>query len=88
MMKTIDKIKEKRVVSEELKSRVKEFGKINRAILTALKEKDKTIPQIAEETKLEPHRVTYHLMTLLRYGKIVAGDADDLDEYYFYKLKK
>lgn len=87
-MKTIDTIKEKREVSEELKSRVKEFGKINRTILTALKEKDKTIPQIAEETKLEPHRVTYHLMTLLKYGKIVAGDVDDMDEYYYYKLNK
>jgi len=87
-MKTIDKIKEKRSVSEELKSRVKEFGKINREILSALKEKDKTIPQIAEETKIEPHVVTYHLMTLIKYGKIEAGDIDDMDEYYYYKLNK
>ena len=87
-MKTIDKIKGKREVSEELKTRVKEFGKINREILTALKEKDKTIPQITEETKLEPHRVTYHLMTLLKYGKIAVGEIDDMYEYYYYKLNQ
>jgi len=87
-MKTIDKIKEKRKVSEDLKYRVKEFGKINRAILNALKEKDKTIPQIAEETKIESNVVTYHLMTLIKYGKIAVGEIDDMDEYYYYKLNQ
>jgi len=87
-MKTIDKIKEKREVSEELKAYVKEFGRINREILSALKEGDKTIPRIAEETAIEPHTVTYHLMTLLKYGKIKTGDIDDMDEYYYYKLNK
>jgi predicted transcriptional regulator len=87
-MKTIDLIKEKRKVSEELKNRVKEFGKINRAILNALKEKDKTIPQIAEETMIEPNVVTYHLMTLIKYGKIEVGEIDDMDEYYYYKLSE
>jgi len=75
-------------VSEELKLHVKKTGKINREILSALKEKDKTIPQIAEEIKLEPHIVTYHLMSLLKYGKIVTGEVDDMDEYYYYKLNQ
>lgn len=87
-MKTIDLIKEKRSVSNELKERVKAMARINRIILTALKSSEKTIPEIAEETKLEPQMVTYHLMTLLKYGKIEAGEIDDMDEYYYYKLKK
>lgn len=87
-MNTIDQIKKQREVSEELKERVKVIGKINREILKALEEKGKTIPQISEETKLEQHLVTYHLMTLLKYGKIEAGEIDDLDEYYYYNLKK
>jgi predicted transcriptional regulator len=87
-MKTIDQIKEKRVVSDELKERVKAMAKINRKILSALKDSEKTIPEIATETKLESQMVTYHLMTLLKYGKIEAGEIDDMDEYYYYKLKK
>lgn len=87
-MKTIDIIKEKREVNEEVKEKLKETRRINKLILTALKEKDKTIPEIAEETKLESHVVTYYLMTLLKYGKLEVGEIDDMDEYYYYKLKK
>ena len=87
-MKTIDKIKEKRTVSEEVKTRLKEFNKIKRTILGALKEKPKSIPQIAEETKLPPDLVTFHLMTLMKYGSIETDEIDDMDEYFFYKLTK
>ncbi len=87
-MKTIDQIKEKRIVSDELKERVKATAKINRSILNALKESEKTIPVIAAETKIESQIVTFHLMTLLKYGKIETGEIDDMDEYYYYKLKK
>lgn len=87
-MKTIDVIKEKREVSTELKARVKETGKIHREILGALKEDEKTIPQIAEEINSDPHLVTYHLMSLVKYGKITASEIDEMDEYYYYKLNK
>ena len=36
-----------------------------------------------------PHDVvTYHLMTLQKYGDIEVDDIDDMDEFYLYKLKK
>jgi predicted transcriptional regulator len=86
-MKTIDKIKEEHKVPEALKQQVKEFGRINREIIKALKEEPRTIPQVAEITGMDKHLVTYHLMTLLKYGKLETGDIDDMDEYYYYKLK-
>ena len=87
-MKTIDKIKEKRTVSKEVTTRLKEFNKIKKAILNTLKEKPKSIPQIAEETKLPLDLVTFHLMTLMKYGSIEVDEIDDMDEYFFYKLTK
>ncbi|MCF8228402.1 MAG: hypothetical protein K9G58_12410 [Bacteroidales bacterium] len=87
-MKTIDKIKEKHQVSEELKNRVKNDGKINRSILNCLKEKEKTIPVISTELNMDPSLVTYYLMTLMKYGKITAGEPDEMDEYYYYKLNQ
>ena len=87
-MKTIDEIKKIRIVSEALRAKVKADAKIDRTILKALADDEKTIPQIADEIKLESHIVTYHLMTLLKYGKVEAGEIDDMDEYYYYKLKK
>ena len=58
MEKTIDIIKQKRTVPEELKARVKEVNKVKRAIKNTLKEKPKTIPQIAQETELPQDTIT------------------------------
>lgn len=88
MGKTIDIIKKKRTVSDDVKEKMKYFNKIKRQILKSLETSEKTVPQIAEETGLPLDVVTYHLMTLQKYGNIEAGDVDDMDEYYFYKLKK
>lgn len=88
MGKTIDIIKNSREISESLKVKMKEDNKIKRSILKTLEEEDKTIPQIAQEIGLPSDVVTYYLMTLQKFGKIEAGDVDDMDEYFYYKLKK
>jgi len=86
MKKTIDHIKEKRTVSEELTKKRKEFTRIRKLILKSLETEPKTIPQIARESELPLDVVTYNLMTLRKYGEIEAGEIDDMDEYYYYKL--
>lgn len=88
MGKTIDIIKEKRSVSGEVKEKIKSFTKIKRLILKALEEEPKSVPQIAKEIELPSDIVTYHLMTLQKYGNVEVDDIDDMDEYYLYKLKK
>lgn len=88
MGKTIDIIKQKREVSQDVKDNMKAFNKIKRAILKALEEEPKSVPQIAKEIDLPQDVVTYHLMTLQKYGNIEVDDMDDMDEYYLYKLKK
>lgn len=88
MGKTIDIIKKKREVSASVKENMKAFNKIKRQILKSLETKEKTVPQIAQEIDLPLDVVTYHLMTLQKYGNIEAGEVDDMDEFYFYKLKK
>ena len=86
--KTVNFMKEKRTVPEEVKTRVKEFNKIKRTILKILESGQKTIPQISKETNLLTEVVTENLMTLIKYGKINPVGMDDMDEYYFYELKK
>ena len=87
MTKTIDIIKEKRKVSEEVKNNIKAFNKLKKQIINSLKSGQKTIPEIATELDLDSADITYNLMTLLKYGFIEAGEIDDDDEYYYYKLK-
>jgi len=86
MEKTIDIIKQKRTVPEELKARVKEVNKVKRAIKNALKEKPKTIPQLAQETELPQDTITYYLMTMRKFGELETDEIDDMDEYFTYKL--
>lgn len=88
MKKTIDIIKQKRTVSEEVKEKRKEFVRIKKLILKALETEEKTIPQISKETELPIEVVTYHLMSLRKFYEIEEGEIDDMDEYFFYKLKK
>jgi len=86
MERTIDIIKEKRTVPDALKSQVKEYNKIKRALLNALKEGPKSIPQIAEACNLTLDVVTFHLMTLRKFGMVETGELDDMDEYFNYQL--
>lgn len=87
MKKTIDVMKEKRKVSERVRNNIKAFNKLKKKILKSLEAGQKTIPEIAKEIELDSDAITYNLMTLLKYGFIEAGEIDDADEYYYYKLK-
>jgi predicted Rossmann fold nucleotide-binding protein DprA/Smf involved in DNA uptake len=85
--RTIDYIKEKRTVSEEVKNNLKKWNTNKKAVLKSLESESKTIPQITEETGIASDVVTYCLMTLRKYGQIEVDSLDDMDEYYLYKLK-
>lgn len=86
--RTVDYLKQKRVVSGEVKAKVKAYNKIKRAILKSLEEKPKTIPEVAKEVDLPIDEVTFYLMSLRKFGAIEVDDIDDMDEYFTYKLKK
>jgi len=88
MGKTIDIIKKKREVPQEVKDNIKAFTKIKKMILKTLETEPKSVPQIAKEIDLAQDIVTYHLMTLQKFGSVEVDDIDDMDEYYLYKLKK
>jgi len=86
--KTIDHIKKIRTVSDEVKAKRKEFNRIKKLIVKALDSEPETIPQLAKEIDLSIDVITFHLMTLRKYGDVETGEIDDMDEYFFYKLKQ
>ena len=81
-------LKEKRPVPKEVTERLKYFTKTKKLILNALKEEDKTVPQLADELNIPPDEVMFQLMSLLKYGQVQTGEQDDMDEYFYYKIKK
>lgn len=87
MEKTIDVMKAKRKVSQRVKDNIKAFNKLKKQILKSLESGEKTIPELAKEMEDDIDAITYNLMTLIKYGFIEAGELDEDDEYYYYKLK-
>ena len=86
--KTFKYLREKREVPQEVKDQLKEFNRIKKEILAALKESDSTIEQLSQKLNMPKHDVVYYLMSLIKYGKVETGEVDDMDEYFTYKLKK
>ena len=86
--KTFKYLKEKREVSQQAKDQLKEFNRIKKAILEALKEGELTIMQLSEKVNMPRPDVVYFLMSLVKYGFVATGEVDDMDEYFTYKIKQ
>jgi Fic family protein len=86
--RTIDLVKQERQVPSHVKEELKNFNRMKRSIRTALEGGPKTIPELSRELDITLAEATYYLMSLRKYGMVETGDLDDLDEYYYYQLKK
>jgi len=73
---------------DESEHKMKEMPEIWNKILESLKQEQKSISQIAEDTNLSSPVITYHIMTMVKYGYINPTEMDEMDEFYFYELKK
>ena len=86
--KTFKYLRERRNVSQSAKDNLKQFIRIKKEILDALKEKEMTIDELTQKLGIPKHEVVFYLMTLVKYGNVEIGGIDDMDEYYSYKLKR
>ena len=84
-------IREKEVnpeeVQEEGKVGMKEYPQVWKEILAGMTDEKNTIPQIVANSKLAGEVVTFHLMTMNRYGVVVPAGMDAKEEYFYYKKK-
>ena len=87
-VRTIDIAKKERQVPAPVKEELKQFNRMKRAIRQALEDGPLTIPELADKLSVGKDEVTYYLMSLRKYGFVTTGEQDDMDEYFFYHLKK
>lgn len=84
-------IKEREVkaieVQEEETVKMNEYPEVWREILAGIKDERNTIPEIALNAQLNSALVTYHLMTMNRYGIVEPAGVDAKQEYFYYKIK-
>lgn len=85
--KTVETMKKKREVPAGLRDKVKRWNAAKKEVLAALEDGPATVPEIAERTGRPPAEVTWHLMTLRKFGDIETDRADEMDEFYYYRKK-
>ena len=86
--RTLDLVKKEREVPAAVKENLKHFNRMKRTIRQALEGGPLTIPELADKLEIDRAEVTYHLMSLRKYGLVTAGEQDEMDEYFYYQLKK
>jgi predicted ArsR family transcriptional regulator len=85
--KTAKYLKEKQPPEKRVLEQLKDFTKSKKQIVNALKEGEKTIPELSETLKIPASEIVFQLMSLLKYGVVETGEIDDMDEYFYYKIK-
>lgn len=75
------------VMDEEPAVGMKEYPQVWKEILAGMTDEKNTIPQIAINSKLNADVVTFHLMTMNKYGVVVPAGMDDKEAYFYYKKK-
>jgi predicted transcriptional regulator len=73
-------------VPEELRRRVSECNRIQKAIAGSLQDGPKTAPEIATATGVPTDQVFWHLMAMRKYGEVVEDEPDGA--YFRYALQK
>ncbi len=63
---------------------MKKQRKLIKAIKEQIKEEGKTVPQIAEATKLPSDQVLLYIATLRKYGQVVEVEQEG--DYFSYRL--
>ena len=72
-------------VSEELKMKTRTQTSIIKKIKESIENTSKTVPEIAQITKIPSHEVLWYLMALKKYGIVI--ESDEQEGYYRYTLK-
>ena len=75
---------ERRVWIKAAARKVKANNRALRAIREQLKEKPRTVPEIAEGAKLSTSDVMWYVASMKKFGEILEADQDD--SYFRYRL--
>ena len=80
--------RETHTVSQKAKDQLKQFNQIRKKILEAIGDEELNIPDIAAKIGMSKEETVYYVMSLVKFNKLQVAGMDDMDEYYFYKIKK
>lgn len=73
---------------DDATTEMKEYPQMWKDILAGMTDEKNSIPQIAANSKMSAELVTWHLMTMNKYGIVLPAGTDEKEEYHYYKIKK
>lgn len=76
------------IITEETGIKLKEYPQLWKNIIDKLEEQPMAIPDIAQQSGMDKSLITYHLMTMNRYGIVEPVGLNEEETYFIYKLKK
>ena len=65
---------------------LKEQKAVRRSIGQAIREAPKTVPEVAEATRLPANEVLWHIIAMKKYDQVI--ETDMCGEYYQYQMVK
>jgi heterodisulfide reductase subunit A len=74
-------------VDEGPRVTMKEYPQLWKNIVAELAKEPQTIPQLTKALQSGSEEITWHLMTMNKYGVVMADGLDDSETYFKYKLK-
>ncbi len=75
------------VVDEGPRVTMKEYPQLWKQIIAELESEPLSIPQLSEKLSAGSEEITYHLMTMNKYGVVMPAGLNDTETYFMYKLK-
>jgi Fic family protein len=76
---------ERKAWVEHAENAIKTHNRFIRKIREEIKTEGKTVPEIAEATKIPTSQVLWYISTLRKYGQVSEGEKDG--EYFKYQLQ-
>jgi predicted Rossmann fold nucleotide-binding protein DprA/Smf involved in DNA uptake len=76
--------KRRKYIIAAVTERLKQQRKAVQALEAELRQASKTVPELAQATRLPTSQVLYYIATLRKYGKVVEGEA--AGGYFKYRL--
>jgi predicted transcriptional regulator len=75
---------ERKVFVDQARDLIKTQNPLFKKIREQLKDKGKTVPEVAQETGISSSQVLWMIMALKKYGQVIEGAKDG--DYFIYQL--
>lgn len=80
--------KEYAVTVEHAQELLKKQQVARKVLEKAMHDGPRSVPQLAQQTRLPAHEVLWHVASMKKYGLVVEAGTDESGDFFIYSLNK